>query len=95
MVSWPSWRVIIGPWMLASLKRDLCGLSPILSRFPSMGSGVGPGGRLLVFVLRLLVSLMVRMYVSTRQIVQVRIVSIFAVGDDEAVEIILHLGLVL
>lgn len=72
VVSWPSWRVIIGPWILASLERDLWGLSPILRRFPIMGNGVGPGGR---FDLRVLL----RMYVRRRHIMQMKTVSMFLV----------------
>lgn len=65
--------------MLASLARDLCGLSPILNRFPIMGNGVGPGGRFLVFDLLVLVRMVIRMQVTRKHIMQVKMVSMFLV----------------
>ena len=47
VVVWPSFRVMIGPYILASSARDLWGWSPSLWRFPMIGSGTGPGGRFL------------------------------------------------
>lgn len=40
----PSFKHIIGPYILASLARDLWGLSPSFRRLPMTGSGTGPGG---------------------------------------------------
>lgn len=40
----PSFKLMIGPWILASSARDLWGLSPSFRRFPMTGSGAGPGG---------------------------------------------------
>lgn len=40
----PSFKHIIGPYILASLARDLWGLSPSFRRLPMTGSGIGPGG---------------------------------------------------
>jgi hypothetical protein len=39
-----SFRVIMGPWSLASLVRDMWGLSPCSRRFPITGKGFGSGG---------------------------------------------------
>lgn len=40
----PSFRLMIGPWTLASLVSDLWGRGPSSRRFPITGSGLGPGG---------------------------------------------------
>ncbi|CAN0908675.1 hypothetical protein LINGRAHAP2_LOCUS25402 [Linum grandiflorum] len=46
VVTWPSLRLIKGPWILASWVRDWWGLSPRLWRLPMIGSREGPGGSL-------------------------------------------------
>lgn len=44
VVNWPSFRLMTGPWVLASLAKDWCGRSPSKWRFPIRGKGAGPGG---------------------------------------------------
>ena len=43
----PSFKNMIGPWILASFAKDWCGWSPGKWRFLMIGSWVGPGGRFL------------------------------------------------
>lgn len=42
---------IMGPYFFASFAKVMCGMSTMLKRFPTIGSGVGPGGSLLSFFL--------------------------------------------
>ena len=53
VVTWPSFRLIMGPWTSESFARDLWGLSPSSKRFPINGKGFGPGGSLLWIALLL------------------------------------------
>ena len=41
----PIWTVMRGPWVLAILARDSCGLLPIERRLPRIGSPIRPSGR--------------------------------------------------
>lgn len=80
VVIWPSFRLMIGPWDLARLVRDLWGLSPRARRLPMSGSGFGPGGSLemvLVLVFEMKIS-----HVEQRRRMQVQKKSIFCRFKD-------------
>ena len=44
VLTWPSLRVISGPYVLANSASDSLGLLPSFNRLPITGSGTGPGG---------------------------------------------------
>lgn len=45
----PNFSDMIGPYILESFVRDLCGFLPSSKMLPMMGSGCGPGGSFLEF----------------------------------------------
>ena len=75
VVTLPSFSVIIGPWALASLVRDLWGWSPSSKRFPMIRKGFGPGGSLLWFglVIGIIWKVLIKIQVRQRPITQLKI----------------------
>ena len=68
VVTWPSFSLIIGPWTLARLARDMWGLSPRSKRFPITGKGFGPGGSFLGIALLLKIMCKAWIMIQVRQI---------------------------
>ena len=74
VVTWPSFRLIMGPWTSESFAKDLWGLSPSSKRFPINGKGFGPGGSFLgiALLLKIMWKAWIMIQVRQRHIIQLK-----------------------